>query len=162
MELSITKIDDIFNAALQDPSDKLLEIKKQWDIALKAGLKGQLERLRRWAIAIKLEEFNFKLLKVKNSINLLAISMPLMCRIDYVSTKNGELLKFKNEKNRDILMWDKIELSRFRGNIPKEIFEQIPENAGDKAYVFEARVDTDPIIAVKASKNEYIAIWKWD
>lgn len=149
MSFPLVKLDDLFDDAISNPIGIFVEIKRQWEIAIKSRLDGQIERIRRWAISAKLSENNCKLLITKwcdfGKYNL-----------DYISPINGD----SKDVNPTIWSWNREKLSKFKGNIPNEILEQLPENAGKKAYVFTGQVD--PIIAIKVNRNEYIAIWQWD
>lgn len=56
----------------------------------------------------------------------------------------------------------KTKLKNFKGNIPAEVLEKIPDGSADQAYVFKKLRSVDPILAIRVKGNKFIALYKWD
>jgi hypothetical protein len=151
-ELSLpTSSNLIFRNALLSENNELIELRDLYNKCLKARLQGQLERIKNQVIAIYLESKNCLYLKTLNRFS----DWDGEFRLRRISSSSGEL-----QVINDTRYWGRSPLSTFKGNIPERIINELPENAGKKAYVFYA--SKDPIIAIKISPKEYIGIWKWE
>jgi len=147
MEALINSIVPKFDTvAFQDIDNQIAESKSK-------GLMGQTIRLTRAKYAIALTSINMRLLHLRYS-------------------GGGKFFLYEVREDGEITdnykYMDSVKLSKFTGNIPDNILNQIPDGAGSKARVLvDAR---DPIIVIKIKELSswfsktgfYAAIWKWD
>lgn len=125
---------------------KIAPIKVLLDMTKGKGLKGQVERYKKQIAAIALESKHMKLLQCTYRWSDRTIDMARVRAEDGLLERDEtfEITKLKN----------------FEGIIPPSIVEQIPKGLDKKAIVLTTRVD--PIVAVKISKDLYVAIYQWE
>ena len=131
----------------QDPA--IIKMQDKLKEYARVGMKKRVRALKRqiqWCIEAKaLREIGMQLLIVTDFESLRER------RIGFVDPANGKI--------KGAGLFRKMKLKNYKGTVPRDILEQLPNKAGKKAYIFEK--DYDPIIALKVRGDKYVAVHVW-
>ena len=154
-----------------DMPDFLKKYDKEMELYMQAGLRKKADLVKKEKqirfIAWQAEQYGMKLIKVMD------IDFPSSYYSIRTVPSIGDVKKIsrydKRRGQERTVLFKRMKLENYIGDIPKHILKQLPKDSASKAYIFVA--DNDPIIALKVNFNYsdrfrkngyYIATWEWD
>jgi hypothetical protein len=135
------------------PMPWLPDLQREMELCERSGLKGKVKQIKN---EIRLRSIAAKA-EAKDMVLLLSryIGGESWC-LESVGS-NGKVTRL----HKGYEWFGRTKLSKYKGNIPTEILERLPSDAGKRGWIFELK-DNDPIIAVKIGWGEYIGVFQWD